>query len=74
MLAHAALESGTPESSGTEALFSAKAGHLSATHLAYYKAWSKMIDLEAKAGGDLVRRRMWLMTGVQHNHCIRLMY
>jgi hypothetical protein len=63
MLAHAAKEGGTAESSGTEELFTAKTGHLSARHLAYYAAWERMIDLEAKAGGDLVRRRMWLQGG-----------
>jgi hypothetical protein len=31
-------------------------GHLSARHLAYYAAWERMIDLEAKAGGGLVAR------------------
>lgn len=61
-LHHAAIENGTPESSGLDEIFSNKIGHLSSTDLAYFKQWIRMIDLEQQHSEKSVRA-LWLEVG-----------
>lgn len=61
-LHHAAIENGTPESSGLDEIFSEKIGHLTSTDLAYFKKWIRMIDLEQQHSEKSVRA-LWLEVG-----------
>jgi len=48
-VAHAALEAGTPETSGVPELFLKDVGHLSLPHLDYARRWLAMVDIEQRA-------------------------
>jgi DNA replication ATP-dependent helicase Dna2 len=72
-LYHKALENGTADSSGIPDLWSSKLGHLTSTHLAYFKKWMRLVDIES---ADLLRfdKVAWAIPGpereIKHRKCL----
>lgn len=63
VLHHAAVENGSPESSGLDdGFFAVKLGHLSEADLAYFKRWSRLIELEQQHAEKNLRA-LWLQAG-----------
>ncbi|TYZ67803.1 hypothetical protein PybrP1_001791 [[Pythium] brassicae (nom. inval.)] len=62
VLHHAAVENGSPESSGLGDVFVAKLGHLGDADLAYFKRWTRMIELEQQHAEKNLRA-LWLQVG-----------
>jgi DNA replication ATP-dependent helicase Dna2 len=71
-LTHAALENGTTESSGLEAIFLNRTAHLTDHHMAYFREWHDMILLEHSTSG--AQKEIWTMTGTAREkltgHCL----
>ncbi|GBG28920.1 DNA replication ATP-dependent helicase/nuclease DNA2 [Hondaea fermentalgiana] len=63
MTVHRALEKGTADSSGIGPdEYNAIVGHLSDSHIEFYRRWMKLIDVEAKESSGRLRE-LWTMTG-----------
>ncbi|DAZ96408.1 TPA: hypothetical protein N0F65_012489 [Lagenidium giganteum] len=62
LLHHAAVENGSPESSGLDDLFQHKMGHLNDVDLAYFRHWNELIEHEQHHAEKNVRA-LWLQVG-----------
>lgn len=62
MLYHVASENGSAQTSGVPDLFQAVIGTLKPVHLAYFKHWDRLIDLESSIGSSS-RFELWTLEG-----------
>lgn len=64
ILLYKAFENGTAETSGVETLWKMRLGHLTDIHIAYFKKWLRLVDIENL---DFFRAQkdIWSMSGTE---------
>ncbi|TPX63675.1 hypothetical protein SpCBS45565_g06433 [Spizellomyces sp. 'palustris'] len=61
---HKAIENGTADTSGLGSLFDKRTSHMTATHIAFFDKWERLITMEE---GDMqrMRKEIWTLLGTE---------